>query len=256
MEEIAMPVDPKAYLTELAQQAGLDASVRDTMLKALDNPNFAKGIQDGVTRQSEFSRSMDDLRNQAAALAENRDKWQKWHDANVTYVKELETKTGVDPSRRATPTNDGTVTLTQAQLDKALEAERNKVTAIGVNITKAAVRVMDDYRSRFGEALDLDALEKLALEKILSIDAAYKEVIAPKVTAQQEIAQKKSIEDGIKAGVSAELSKRNLPIDSAPADAAEPSPFWQKPAGDQAAALSEGQRARNFADTWNTNAGV
>lgn len=250
-----MAADAKTFLTELAQTAGLDPALRDTVLKALDNPNFAKGIQDGVARQADYSRSMDEIRTQAATLAENRRQWQEYHDKNVNYVTELEKKAGVDPARRAavvTPT-DGTVTLTRKELDAALETERNKVTAIGVNITKAAVRVMDDYRSRFGKALDLDALEKLALEKNLPIDAAYKELIAPEVKVMDEAAQKKAIEDGVKAGVTAELSKRNLPIDSAPADAGDPSPFWQ-PRGDTPAALSEGQRARNFAETWNSNA--
>lgn len=249
-----MPTDAKAFLTELAQQAGLDASLRDGVLKALDNPNFAKGIQDGVTRQSEFSRAMDDLRSQATQLAENRTKWQTWHDNNVSYVKDLETKAGVDPSRRAAPVTSQE-TFSKAELDKKLEDERNKTTAIGVNITKAAVRVMDDYRSRFGKPLDLDALEKLALEKNLTIDLAYKELIAPEVKVQEEAARKKEIEDGIKAGVTAEMSKRNLPIDTAPNEAAEPSPFWQRP-GNEQQALSEGQRARNFAETWNSNAGV
>jgi hypothetical protein len=250
-----MAVDAKTFLTELAQQAGLDATVRDSVLKALDNPNFAKGIQDGVTRQAEFSRAMDQVRTDANTLAENRKKWQEWHDTNVNYVKDLETKTGVDPTRRvATVTPTDSVTLTRTELDKALETERNKTTAIGVNITKAAVRVMDDHRARFGEALDLDALEKLALEKNLTIDGAYKELIAPKVKLQDEAAQKKAIDDGIKAGVSAELSKRNLPIDSAPADAGEPSPFWQGRGTEQP--LSDGQRARNFSETWNQNAGA
>lgn len=252
-----MAADAKTFLTELAQQAGLDPTVRDTVLKALENPTFVKGIQDGVTRQSDYSRSMDEIRTQAALLEKNRTEWKQYHDNNVNYVKELETKAGVDPSKRvavAGPT-DGTVTLTRKELDAALETERNKTTAIGVNITKAAVRVMDDYRSRFGKALDLDALEKLALEKNLPIDAAYKELIAPEVKAMDEAAQKKAIEDGVKAGVTAELSKRNLPIDSAPADSAEPSPFWQG-RGSTEQPLSEGVRARNFAETWNSNAGV
>ena len=242
-----MAVDAKTFLTELAQQAGLPADQLEATLKALDNPQFAKGIQDGVVRQSEFSRQMD-------ALAANRTQWQKWHDENVGYVKELEAKAGVDPTRRVAPNTDGTVTLTKAELEKRLKTESDKTMAIGVNITKAAVRVMDDYRARFGKALDLDALEKLALEKGLPINAAYEELIKPEVQAAEAAASAKKIEDGIKAGVSAELSKRNLPLDQGPAAAADPSPFWGGKAAEQP--LSEGQRARNFADTWNQTAGA
>ena len=78
-------------------------------------------------------------------------------------------------------------------------------------------------------------------------------MIAPEVTAKAEADNKKAIEDGIKAGVSAELSKHNLPLDNGSPDAGGVSPFYA-PRADKP--LGEGDRARGFAETWNQNAGA
>ncbi len=245
-----MAVDAKQFLTELAQQAGIAVTDLAPVLKVLDNPQLAKALGDSVERQSDYSRNMDRVKAAETALKNNQEEWKKWHDGNVAYVKELETKVGVT---RTDPANPNPTVTSPADFEKKLKEATDRNLALSVNITKAALRVQDDYRSRFGKALDLDALEKFALDKNLTIENAYKEMIAPDIKVQEEAAQKKAIEDGIKAGVSAELSKHNLPIDTAAADAGGVSPFYA-PRSDKP--LGEGERARGFAETWNQNAGA
>lgn len=237
-------MDAKQYMTELAQKAGLDSSTTDALLKAADKPEFAKELSAGVMRQSDYSRNLDTLKTQEQALLDNQAKWTKFHQDNVDYVKDLEAKA-------AGRGGDGGTGVTSADLDKRLKEATDKAVAINVNITKQALRVADDYRSRFGKPLDIEALEKLALEKNLPISAAYDDMIRPEMEAKSKADQEKLIADARAEGAREALSKHNLPVDNA---AAEQAPFFQsKPADAQP--LTEGARARGFAETWNQSAG-
>lgn len=242
-----MPVDAKQYVTELAQKAGLDQSTTDAILKAAENPNFAKELSDSVMRQSEFSRSMDTLKSQEAALLDNQAKWKKWHDDNLGYVKELETKAGLPNKGAGNGEHTG---LSMEDVAKQIKEATDRAVSINVNITKQASRVVDDYRARFGKPLDLDALEKLALEKNLTISAAYDEMIKPEADAKQKEAHEKELKEAGEKAVAEYASKHNLPTDTGPA---EPAPFFAPKTDGQP--LTEGQRARNFAESWSQNAG-
>jgi len=239
----------KDFITELAQKAGLDAELTASLLKATENPQFAKELEGGVQRQSEFSRAMDQLRAKETEFNNASSEWKKWHDNNVAYVKTLEAKVGVvsptDPTKPTATTPD--------DFAKQIKDAKDSTLALSVNITKQALKVQDDYRARFGKALDLDALEKHALDKGLPIQLAYEDMIKPEVEAATKVANEKALADARAEGAKEALSKHNLPVDNAPADAAGISAFYaEKPAQP----LTEGQRARNFADTWNQTAGA
>jgi len=233
----------KDYIAELAQKAGLDASLTETLLKATENPTFAKELEGGVMRQSDYSRALDGLRSQEAALKDNQAKWMKYHADNEGYVKELEAKVSGRSS-------DIVAGPSKAELDTRFKETVDRAVGTNVNIMKQALKVQDDYRTRFGKSLDLDALEKLALETNLPLTAAYDQMIKPELEAKAKADTEKAIADAKAEGAREALSKHNLPVDNAPADA---SPFFQPKTNE--APLSEGQRARNFADSWSSNAG-
>jgi hypothetical protein len=81
------------------------------------------------------------------------------------------------------------------------------------------VRISADYTKRFQDTLDVDAVEKLALEKGLPLDQAYKEYIAPKEQAATEARHKDEIEKAKAEAVRDFQSRMKLPVDTRPKEA-------------------------------------
>ena len=50
-----------------------------------------------------------------------------------------------------------------------------------IQIVKQGMRIASSHAAKFGEPLDTDALEKVAVEKGLTLDRAYEEMIRPRV---------------------------------------------------------------------------
>jgi len=245
-----MPTDAKQYLQELAQQAGLDATLSESLLKALENPRFAEGLSNGVARQAEFSRAMDELRTQRSTYERQQTEWTTWFTTNKPVVDQMRTaltayeqKYGpLDPNNP----NRGGEGLTQAQIDKQLKEISDRSMAFTTSVTKQVAWAMDDYRSRFGKALDLEALEKTALDQNLTVRQAYEKMIEPEVKTQTEATRQKELKEAGDKAVQEYASKHSLPVDNGPT---EPAPFFQRPV-EGAQPLTDAQRARNFADTW------
>ena len=78
---------------------------------------------------------------------------------------------------------------------------------------------------RFKDILDVDAVEKLALEKGLPLDQAYKEFIAPKEQAALEARHKEDIEKAKAEAIRDYQSRLKLPIDTKPKEA---HPFFDR----------------------------
>lgn len=253
-----MAVNTVEYLRELAQSHGVDQGNLDAVLKVLGgNPKFAEALGQSVARQSEFSRQMDELatkqRDVDAVAARQKEWWETTKpavDQAVTRAAEYEKRFGkLDGTERRTESITG---LTKEEVEKMLKEQAETGMRFTANVSKQLGYVLQDFASKFpGKALDLEAIEQEALKSGKTIRQAYEDHIRPdlevKAKADHDAELKKAREDGAREV----MSKHNIPVDSAPSEVA---PFFQ-PRVDADKAMTDGQRARAFAETWNAEAG-
>src|SRR6266850_5335997 len=69
----------KAYLQELAHTAGLSAEELAALEKVAGNEKFATELQNGVKRQSDYSRSMDEVKTLKQSVETQIQSWRDWY---------------------------------------------------------------------------------------------------------------------------------------------------------------------------------
>ena len=205
-----MAFDIKQYAAQLAKDAGLPDEQAKVFLEAVGNEKIAKSFSDGFLRQDDYSRNMDSLRKREAeiktyyeqqvAIAAKNQEVVNEYDAQVKKYKELYGE--LDGGTGRQPSVD-----TSNFIDKKTFDERmNQLGQQSIQITKIASRCTADYMKRFGEVLDMDALEKFTLESGLPLQAAYDKFIEPrnKEIENASFAEKlkKAREEGYTEGVS------------------------------------------------------
>jgi hypothetical protein len=185
------------YLTTLGHNAGLDEV---SIAKILANESVVKDAQDHLARHDEMSSYMDKSRNEVSALQRQIADVNDWYNRiaapAVAHAEKL--KTGYEKYRTtfgelddvAGPqngNNGGNVN----NVRWASKDEMNQIGLSAIQVAKQINRCGMDYFKRFGEVLDPDELEKYAVSRGLAPDAAYREMIAPRVAE----AEKKSAEE-------------------------------------------------------------
>lgn len=255
-----MAVNTVEYLRELAQGGDITADNLTTVLKVLEgNPKFAEKLGQSVARQAEFSRSMDTLRTQQAEIETTARAQKEWWDktkpavdAAVARSAEYERRFGKIDGTPSDPGNKG-AGLTKEEVEKMLKESTETGMRFTANVSKQMGYILQDYAGKFpGKALDLEAIEKSALEKGLTIRQAYDEHIRPDVEAKAKTDHDAELTKAREDGAREFATKHNIPADTGPAEVA---PFFQaRP--EEGKGLTDGQRARNFRETWEANTGA
>lgn len=146
----------------------------------------------------------------------------------------------------ATPAFDGSKYISRDDYEKELK----RIEGQSLYVIKEGLKASQDYMSKFGKPLDIDALEKFALERNLPINLAYKEMIQPELEAKQNSTWEEKLKRAREEGAAEARSRANVPIDTQPR---EVSPFLSnvlsKPqtTGTPAQPLSVSERLSNFA---------
>lgn len=221
-----MAVDAKKWLEDAAREAGLPEDVAKALLAS---DKLVSRVGEGVMLRSDYSRSQDQLAAEKRAAEEAQRKWYTDNQAVVdnyaTQLAEYERRHGkLDGNGNGNGNGSGGFDasryMSKADIEKALEAARkdafDRSVATNVTITKEAIRAANHYSRTFGEDLDLDALEKFALDKQLPLRQAYSEFIADKAAAKAKADEEARITKQVNERVAAELSKHNLPSESSP----------------------------------------
>ena len=226
-----MKIDTKQWWTEVAKQAGVPDEKAQAVLDILQDEKVANVLGDQVMMRSDYSRNMDALSKQRADMEKaNREYYEKEakrtaenaaavERANailqeyVTTYGELPSAAAVragNPDARAAL--DASKFLTREDHDAALK----RIESQSLYVIKEGIKASQDYMARFGKPLDIDALEKHAIEKQLPLNLAYQDFIKSDV----ETAQAKTFEEKIKAakeeGAREALSRVKQPLDNAP----------------------------------------
>lgn len=170
----------KEYLTQLAQAAELTQEERDAILKVADKEKFAKGLEEGVMMRSDYSRNLDALR------ADKQKAEAEWTKATAYYQSLLDYKAQTDALLAGQPqpqpvVQPGIQPNGEYISKKDFEKMQQQMEGSYINLLKAGLSLVDRHRMEFPtEPLDLNALEKTAVEKKVSLQQAYDEWAGPK----------------------------------------------------------------------------
>ena len=236
----------KEYIQDLAKNSGMDAELSAQILKGLENEKFAKELEGGIKRQSDYSRNMDELKAKETKVDQTINQWREWYNTAVANdaarEEELVRLRGGAASTATLTRSEAVAGVSKKELQ---EAQGNLV-----NIMKQAMKISSGHAAKFGEALDTDMLEKIAVEKGLTLDRAYDELVRPRVeeSRQKEFEEKIKLarEEGMREG----LSKRDLPGEG------EKAPFHPIFGYSKAVEATKGltgqQRVSSFEEAWNS----
>lgn len=241
-------MDVKQYLESLAQTAGLDAESKSSILKAIENEKFATALSGSLSRQEDYSRNMDALRKDQQALEAEKSTWREWYAKAVEQdaAREAELQRlrgGRQPDPNPNPAPNGA--LTKAEVEKMLAETRGQF----VNVTKAVARISSRHAAEFHEMLDVDAVEKIAVDNNIKVEDAYERWIAPRIAERQKAEFDQKLKDAHEAGLKEGMSKHGIPDDAA-APRGHHMLFDRPKPTDPAAQIGDRQRAANFKEAW------
>lgn len=242
------------YLEELARTAGLDAESLAALQKVLGNAKFAEEVDKGVKRQADYSRSMDEVTTLKKQVEDQIQSWRDWYATASTNdaAREEELITlrakvngaggGSGGGNGGAGGGTGGGAGDKGLSLKEIQEREGRM----INIVKTGMRLASRHAAKFGEELDVDALEKLAVEKGLTLDLAYEQLIAPRVKTAADAAQADAIRKAREEGLQEGLSKREVPGEASKAF----HPIFRSKPADGAAdptKLTDVQRRDNFA---------
>lgn len=204
---------------ELCKEAGFGED--DTKLaleKFADNEKFAEKFTAGFTRHSEYSSALDKLKNLETEMGRNKE-WftNSWpvvqkslEEAGYVLVNGQLIKSNKQPNNDEGINVEG---LTQKQVEEMMEGKLTHLRNAFASTMKDGLRLASRHAAQFKEELDVDALEKIALEKQIPLQTAYDLYVAPRVEDARKKSEEERLKQGIEEGVKDRLSKMNLPVD-------------------------------------------
>ena len=229
--------DLKTYTQELFKKAGISDEKTKAILEALGDDAVSKAFNDGFVETpkhhstldrtvGEYKTKLTDAEKKAAGYQEWYDKTAKpaWDRYTTDYAKlakyqELYGEIQDGQDRRQAQQVTG---LTKEELEVALKQRDNAY----VSMTKDIAWASSDFIQRFkGDPLDLDIVEKIALEKGMPFRQAYREMISPKLEEMRSQEIDSKVKAAREEGYRDAMSKHKLPVESTPR---EPHPFFEQ----------------------------
>lgn len=217
-----MAVDVAKYYEGLLTQAGVPEDKRQALLGLLADETVSKALADESIaprlRHDEFSRKMDALKKEEAEWSDFYKKTLAAHEQNQKVVADYETRLsayeagqGADPGAKpltvATPAG-----ITKEQFD----AEIQKRDGNYLTLLKTGLKLVAQHQHEFHEPLDIDSLEKTAIERNITIQQAYDDTVRPKREAATKAAHEADITARVAEGVREFASKNRIPVDTKP----------------------------------------
>jgi hypothetical protein len=259
-------MNAKEFWTEYTKTAGLP----DDLVKAVDQALSNEKVANAFVPRPEFSRALDakdkEARTAADALQKYQSEVQEYYKTESQKAAERQQKVdeavaaaqryrdlygdlpsdGTQQSRVvATPAFDGSKYISRDDYEKELK----RIEGQSLYVIKEGLKASQDYMSKFGKPLDIDALEKFAIEKNLPINLAYQQMIQPELEAKTNSTWEAKLKAAREEGASEALSRVKSPLDTAPR---ESSPFLANVQDrmQNTAPLSAQERLRNFAEAY------
>ncbi len=207
----------KNFWTNLAKDAGVPAEQVQALEGVLSNDAFAKKLEEGFARQSDYSRNMDTLAAEKAKVT-------KYYNDLLETTSNQQVVDQVNAQLAAYRAEYGdlgganapkTITVNPDAIDKkTFDATINQIPLL----LAETQRISFDYYSKFGEPLNMGEVLKINAEKGLPLSAAYDSYIAPKVAEKQTKEWENKLANAKKEGADEYARTHQMPIDSKPAD--------------------------------------
>lgn len=238
-----MPMTAKEYFTQRLAEAGIpQAEIAQILSRA----------ESHLTSQQVYtSNEYDSMKGRADASSRKIQEYDQWYERTKPTVEqimkrnaEIEAKlkeyeegggtlpSGFDPSKY----------VSREDLEKSLGDVQGRVG----NVMKVGLKLASSHAAKFGEALDIDQLEKIAVERGLPLELAYNEMIRPREEAARAEAHKREIDQKVQEAIAAERAKRPT---IEPRESTRPPLFSkQKPAAD----FSHDKLTEELVQIWET----
>jgi hypothetical protein len=226
---------------------------RQTLEEVLSLDTVNSKLREGVLARSDYSRSMDALREERQALerevAEARTKiegWQVWYnDATRDYAEmqsrlnSYETEYGELEGRRQ---NFLTKEEYTAELGRRLE-ERDQ---LAIRFADVLTDLKLDHKAQFGEKLNTNELITYAQRQGLPLEVAYERFVAPRVDEMRKQEYEENLKKAREEGAREYAAQHQLPVSPSPA---------QPHALDlnQSVPANSGERVRAAVAAWNSS---
>lgn len=211
-----MAIDIKAYTEELLKAAGVtDDAQRQAVSTVLQHSAVVDYIDKSQLRQSDYSRNMDAIREQDRKNADYYKTLAQWEaQRKADYDKAFSELNGNNGNNG----NNVDIDKRFKELDERYKQVAAQQEQSFITIAKKMGKLASQHAVEFKEALDTDALEKIAIDKKLDLDHAYDALVADRRKAQQDLSFTERIKRERAEAVQEFASSRNLPIDSSPRD--------------------------------------
>ncbi len=203
-----MAVDTKQYLEQLAQTAGLSDEEKAGILKVAANEKFAKALGDDILRQSDYSRSMDKLAQDAKKSTDYYNSLLNW---------EAQRKKDWEEAMAGTQQHQQTVQQVQPDLTAVEKKWKDMFDQQGnqmIGLLEVVGELASGHAVEFKEKLDTAALKKIAVEKNLSLKQAYDEMVGPRRGERTAEQRKTELENARLEGARDFASKHKIPVDT------------------------------------------
>lgn len=211
------------YENILKQASGVSEEKRKALITVLEDEAIAAALQADVIaprmRQEDYSRNMN-------ALGDEKKKWQDWYakalDADAKREQELATarqRAAAYEAAYGTGQQQQVIQPVQ-QADvfsrKDFEAEIAKRDQQVIGLLKDGMSLASRHAVEFKEALDTEELAKIAVDKGLTLRAAYDQMVAPRRATLSDEQRKAEIQRAKDEAVRDYAAKHHIPVDTQP----------------------------------------
>lgn len=208
-----MAVDVKAYYEGMLKQAGVSEAKRQALVAQLDDAEVAKALADDAIaprlRQDEFSRNMDALKTDKQKTAEYYQTLVTWKADQQRILDEAAANGGRQEVIQQ-------VQPDLAKLEKKWEEQLAQRDGQMIGLLKTGMSLASQHAVEFKERLDVDALEKIAIDKKVSLQQAYDEYVAPRRAETTQAQRTAEIAKAREEGAREFASKHKIPVDTQP----------------------------------------
>ena len=205
-------MNAREYIEQLAQAAGLSDEEKAGILKVAANDKFAKGIEEGVMLRSDYSRNLDQLQADKKKAADYYASLTSWE-----ATRKAEWDAAMAGNNGGQVVNGEYITKKELEeMDKKYQAKSLQQEQSFITIAKEMGRLSSQHAVEFREALDVDALEKIAVEKQLPLRQAYTEMVRERRETMAGASRQAEIEKAKQDAVREYASTHHIPLDTTP----------------------------------------
>jgi hypothetical protein len=225
-----MAFDLNNFLSDIFKDVNVDKSV---VTAAFSDPAVLKRLEESAMRQSDYSRSMNDLQTKvrdAQNYYEELKQYKTRVDGEVnTYKAQADSyrkaivDAGLDPAGITVSPSSTTPAPKPEAGNYVSKDEWQKMSSDiqtqGVTLMAKMASLTGKHMQRFKDVLDTEGLVKLAMDKGVPIDVAYDLQIQPLVEKERAAELERIKKEAFQEGEKAALAKATFPADYQGSDA-------------------------------------